>query len=78
MIPYLDDNQSLYYLLEPGEVMEKGDEYYSTLSNTWLPISDGEPQVQEDTGETYWPEAMIGYEYDPEENKSVRRKDAKL
>jgi len=47
-----------YFLLEQGDVIEETDEYYNPIMDKWLP-------VQKD---------FIGYEFDPEESKPVRRK----
>ena len=58
-----------FALLSNGDIVQKGDEYYNPKLDQWLPVSDGEP---EEDG-TY-PEAIIGYEYDSDETKPIRRK----
>ena len=61
MIP--EENSSIqkefkYFLLEYCDLVKEGDEYYNNCVDAWLPVED----------------EFIGYEYDPEESKPVRRK----
>jgi hypothetical protein len=57
-----------YFLLEEGDIMLPGDEYYSPFNDEWLPVTDGE--MDEDG---YFPDAFLGYSWDPQESKPVRR-----
>jgi hypothetical protein len=47
-----------FAILEVGDIIEKGDEYYNPIFDKWEP-------VQTD---------FIGYEWNPDESKPVRRK----
>ena len=58
-----------YALLENGDIVKKGDEYYNPRLDQWLPVTDGE---KDENG--FYPEATIGYEYDSNETKPIRRK----
>ena len=58
-----------YALLENGDIVKKGDEYYNPRLDQWLPVTDGE---KDENG--FYPEATIGYEYDSDETKPIRRK----
>jgi hypothetical protein len=58
-----------YALLSKGDIVKKGDEYYNPMFNQWRTVSDGK---KDDDGN--YPEAIIGYEYDSDEMKPIRRK----
>jgi len=58
-----------YALLENGDLVKEGDEYYNPELDQWLPITDG---VKDENG--FYPDATIGYEYDSDETKPTRRK----
>ena len=58
-----------FALLENGDIVKKGDEYYRPKSDEWLPVSDGPKD-----GNGNYPEAIIGYEYNSDETKPIRRK----
>lgn len=61
-------NNFKYFLLEDGDIVQALDEYYNPKEDKWLPVDDGEM----DDG--YFPDAIIGYKYDHEEHKPIRRK----
>lgn len=64
-----------YFLLEEGDMIQEGDEYYNPQLDQWLPVSDGEPEIDEPSGEIIgYPEAIIGYGWDAYEYKPIRRK----
>jgi hypothetical protein len=65
----LNDKGWKYALLENGDLVKDGDEYYNPRLDQWLPVTDGEP---DENG--FYPDATIGYEYDREETKPIRRK----
>ena len=58
-----------YHLLQEGEIIQLGDEYYSPMQDKWIKVSDGEPDE-----DGFYPDAIIGYEYNSEEFKPIRRK----
>ena len=61
MIPKVNSaihKNAKYSLLEYGDIMKIGDEYYNPIKDKWLPI-----QVE-----------FIGQEWDFDESKPVRRK----
>lgn len=57
-----------YGLLENGDIVKEGDEYYNPKLDMWIPVSDGE---KDEVGN--YPEAIIGYEYSSDETKPIRR-----
>lgn len=65
----INGNNWIYALLENGDIVKKGDEYYNPRLDQWLPVSDG---PKDDDG--FYPEAIIGYEFNSDETKPVRRK----
>jgi hypothetical protein len=63
MIPNNDSQfypSAKYLLLEEGDIMINGDQYYNNFTNRWLPVE----------------REFIGGEYIPDESKPVRRKNA--
>lgn len=58
-----------YALLGEGDIVQNGDEYYNPKEDKWLSVSDGE--MDEDGN---YPDAIIGYSYDHDEYKPIRRK----
>jgi len=58
-----------YLLLENGDIIKEGDEYYNPKFDEWLKVDNGLP---DENGN--FPDAVIGYEWDPEEYKPMRRK----
>jgi len=58
-----------YALLSNGDKVKMGDEYYNPKLDQWLPVTDGE---KDDDGN--YPEAIIGYGYNSDETKPIRRK----
>ena len=91
--------QSKYFLLEEGDIIEIGDEYYSPHDDLWLKVNDGTgvcPRCESiniglnpnktDAANTMhcddcfnyferanFPDAFIGYGFNPQESKPVRR-----
>ena len=61
-------NNFKYFLLEDGDKVKANDEYYNPKEDKWLPVDDG------DMDDGYYPDAIIGYEYDHEEHKPIRRR----
>ena len=47
-----------YAILEVGDIIESNDEYYNPFKDQWFPVTD----------------QFIGYAWDPQESKPVRRK----
>ena len=56
-------------LLRKGDIIKEGDEYYNPMIDQWVPVSDGE---KDEDG--FYSDAIIGYEYEPDEYKPIRRK----
>ena len=52
---------SKYSILENGDIIEKGDQYYNPMKDKWLPVE----------------EEFIGQEWDSDHSKPVRRKTCK-
>lgn len=92
--------ESKYFLLEEGDIMEAGDEFYNPRDDKWEPVTDGEPECphcnssdvhgfnnldngqwmfeckdcQAEFTQPNYPDAFIGYGWDPQESKPIRRK----
>jgi len=64
-------NNFKYFLLEDGDKVKANDEWYNPKLDKWEPVDDGEM----DDG--YYPDAIIGYEYDHDEHKPIRRRNKK-
>jgi hypothetical protein len=58
----------LFALLSNGDIVQEGDEYYNPKHDKWLRVSDGD---RDEDGN--YPEAIIGYEYNSDETKPIRR-----
>ena len=61
-----------YFLLEDGDIVKPMDEWYSPKDDKWEIVNDG------DMDDNYYPDAIIGYEYDHEEHKPIRRRNKEL
>lgn len=96
----IQSEKSKYFLLEQGDIIQVGDEYYSPLNNEWLYVNDGKPECPhctsydidlaadntaditfyhcnncgKDCKQPNYPNAFIGYGWDADESKPVRRK----
>ena len=61
-------NNFKYFLLEDGDIVKANDEWYNPKEDKWEHVNDG------DMDDGYYPDAIIGYEYDHEEHKPIRRR----
>ena len=59
-----------YFLLEDGDKVKANDEWYNPKLDKWEYVNDG------DMDDGYYPDAIIGYEYDHSEHKPIRRKNS--
>lgn len=67
-------NPFKFQLLEQGDIINENDEYYCPYEDHWLPVTDGASEIDEQTGATVYPNAWIGYAFESDESKPVRRK----
>ena len=74
MIPHWGYTKSKFHLLEAIDIIKEGDEYYDPFEDIWRPVTNGEPEIDEQTGEEVWPDSWIGYNYEPDDSKPVRRR----
>lgn len=64
----IQSENSKFFLLEEGEVILAGDEFYNPCDDRWDSVEDGLPDE-----EGNYPNAFIGYEWCSQESKPVRR-----
>ena len=64
-----EDADAKFMILEPDDIIEAGDEWYNPALDIWKTVTDGD--MDEDG---YYPDAVIGYGWDPDVSKPVRRK----
>jgi hypothetical protein len=62
-----------YWLLDNKDIVQKGDQYYDPGLDKWIKVSDG----KKDKDDTYR-DAIIGYEYDFDKHKPIRRKNSNI
>lgn len=65
-----------YLLLEDGDIMQEGDEYYNPMLDEWVPLQKNGVFVSPTTGNLEC-RPVFGQPFSHKENRPIRRKNVK-